>query len=121
MDQILLFSLLGLGSGALLAGTAVALVAFHRRAGVVNLAAGAIAMVAGFAFWRLRGGAANTGTSLEAHGLVVGTVPSLLLCLVVCVIVGLFFEFVVFRPLRTSPPLAKLIATLGVLLIAQAG
>ncbi|MDO8213129.1 ABC transporter permease [Conexibacter sp. CPCC 206217] len=110
MNQIFLFAVLGLGSGALIAGTAVGLVVFHRGAGVVNLAAGAIAMIAGFAFWRFR-----------TPGLSLGTGPALVLCLLVCVLVGLFFEFVIFRPLRTAPPLAKLIATLGALLLAQAG
>src|SRR5215475_14255286 len=98
MKEILLFSLLGLGAGALIAGEAVALVAFHRGAGVVNLATGAIAMVTGFAFWRFKGGAAP---GEAAHGLSMGTAPALVLCLVVCVLIGLFFEFVVFRPLRT--------------------
>ena len=65
MNQIFLFSLLGLGTGALIAGVAVALVAFYRGAGVINLAAGAVSMVAGFTFWLLRGG--SSSTSVISH------------------------------------------------------
>ncbi len=123
MSKIFLFSLLGLGTGSLIAGVAIALVAFYRGAGVINLAAGAIAMLAGFAFWRLRGGSASAGAAGGAavKGFAFDTVPALLLTLVICVLIGLFFEFVIFRPLRNSPPLAKLIGTLGILLLAQAG
>ena len=39
---------------------------------------------------------------------------------VVVVLVGIAIELVVFRPLRTAPPLAKLVASLGVLLTLQA-
>jgi branched-chain amino acid transport system permease protein len=122
MKQIFLFTLLGFGSGALIAGEAVALVAFYRGAGVVNLATGAIAMITGYSFWRLTGaqGCAYDCTGPSTHGLDVGTVPALALCLVICVLVGLLFEFAIFRPLRAAPPLAKLIATLGVLLAAAA-
>ena len=38
----------------------------------------------------------------------------------IAVAVGVLTEFVVFRPLRTSSPLAKLIASLGILLTLQA-
>ncbi len=106
MSKIFLFSLLGLGTGSLIAGVAIALVAFYRGAGVINLAAGAIAMLAGFAFWRLRGGSASAGAAGGAavKGFSFDTVPALLLTLVICVLIGLFFEFVIFRPLRNSPP-----------------
>ena len=45
---------------------------------------------------------------------------ALLLGLVFVLVVGAVTEFVVFRPLRNSAPLAKLVASLGVLLVAQA-
>jgi branched-chain amino acid transport system permease protein len=126
MNNIILFSLLGLGEGALIAGVAVALVAFYKGSGVINLAAGAVAMVSGYAFWKLRGGsgatiAAGGFNTPQSHAFAFGTVPALLLTLVLCVLLGLLFEYVLFRPLRTSPPLAKLVGSLGILLIAQAG
>jgi branched-chain amino acid transport system permease protein len=42
LDQVLLFALLGLGTGALIAGIALGVVLFYRGAGVINLATGAI-------------------------------------------------------------------------------
>ena len=46
MDEVILFSVLGLGSGALVAGIAVGLVLSYRGSGIINLAMGAVAMVA---------------------------------------------------------------------------
>ena len=54
--QVLLLVLLGLGSGALIAGIAVGVVVTYRGSGIINLALGGYAMLAGYAFWAL-----NTG------------------------------------------------------------
>ena len=109
MQQILLFILLGLGSGALIAGIALAVVLTYRGSGVINLSTGAVAMLGGYAFWAL-----NTGklTTLP-------TAVALPLSLLFVLVVGAITEFAVYRPLRNSAPLAKLVASLGVLLIAQ--
>jgi branched-chain amino acid transport system permease protein len=112
VDQILLFSLLGLGTGSLIAGVAVSLVVTYRGSGVINLAAGAVSMLTAYAFWSLTEG---------TYGSVVGDVPAFIISLVVALLAGLVIEFAAFRPLRTATPLAKLVATLGLLLIAQAG
>src|SRR5579875_629637 len=56
MQQILLFILLGLGSGALIAGIALAAVLMYRGSGIINLSTGAIAMLGGYAFWALDSG-----------------------------------------------------------------
>jgi branched-chain amino acid transport system permease protein len=48
MQDILLFALLGLGSGALIAGIALAIVLTYRGSGIINLATGGIAMLAGY-------------------------------------------------------------------------
>jgi len=56
VQQILLFILLGLGSGALIAGIALAVVLTYRGSGVINLSTGAIAMLGGYAFWALNAG-----------------------------------------------------------------
>ena len=53
MEQILLFILLGLGSGALIAGIALSVVLMYRGSGIINLSTGAIAMLGGYAFWAL--------------------------------------------------------------------
>ena len=53
MQQILLFILLGLGSGALIAAIALGVVVSYRGSGVINLATGGVAMLAGYAFWEI--------------------------------------------------------------------
>jgi len=110
VQQILLFILLGLGSGALIAAIALGVVVTYRGSGVINLATGGVAMLAGYAFWSLR-----TGKLLQ-----LGTAPALAISLVFVLAVGMAIEFIAFRPLRTAAPLAKLVASLGVLLVAQA-
>jgi branched-chain amino acid transport system permease protein len=111
MDQILLFALLGLGSGALIAGIALAVVLTYRGSGIINIATGGVAMLAGYSFWSLKTG---------EYGTEFGTAPALLITLVVTLAIGALIELVAFRPLRNAAPLAKLVSSLGVLLVAQA-
>jgi branched-chain amino acid transport system permease protein len=111
MKQILLFILLGLGPGALIAGIALGVVLTYRGAGIINLSTGAIAMVSGYAFWALR---------THQVGVQLSTGPALVVALAFVTLVGVAVELIVFRPLRTASPLAKLVSSLGVLLIAQA-
>ena len=109
MQEILLFILLGLGSGALIAGIALAVVLSYRGSGIINLSTGAIAMLGGYAFWALNAGKLAT----------LPTAVALPLSLLFVLAVGAITEFAVYRPLRNSSPLAKLVSSLGVLLIAQ--
>ena len=109
MQQILLFILLGLGPGALIAGIALAVVLTYRGSGIINLSTGAVAMLGGYAFWALNAG------RLAA----LPTAVALPLSLLFVLVVGAVTEFAVYRPLRGSSPLAKLVSSLGVLLIAQ--
>jgi branched-chain amino acid transport system permease protein len=111
VQQILLFILLGLGSGALIAALALAVVVTYRGSGIINLATGAVAMLAGYAFWSLR---------TDVLGARFGTVPALVISLLLVLAVGAAIELIAFRPLRTAAPLAKLVSSLGVLLVAQA-
>jgi branched-chain amino acid transport system permease protein len=107
---ILLFILLGLGSGALIAAIALGIVATYRGSGIINLSVGGVAMLAGYAFWSL--------TSGEFAAL--DTTSALILSLLFVLAVGALIEVLAFRPLRTAAPLAKLVSSLAVLLIAQA-
>src|ERR671915_592296 len=111
MDQVILFALLGLGSGALIAGIALAVVLTYRGSGIINIATGGVAMLAGYSFWSLKTG---------EYGTEFGTAPALLITLVVTLAIGALIELVAFRPLRNAAPLAKLVSSLGVLLVAQA-
>lgn len=112
MSQILVFVVLGLGSGALIAGMATGLVVMYRGSGIINLAMGAQAMVAGYAFWGLR-----TGT----FGFTVGTWVAGILAVATVVALGALMEVLAFRWLRTAAPLAKLVASLGILLFLTSG
>ncbi|MGE5286628.1 MAG: ABC transporter permease subunit [Micromonosporaceae bacterium] len=111
MQQILLFILLGLGSGALIAAIALGVVVTYRGSGIINLATGGVAMLAGYAFWSLR---------TDVLGVQLATAPALAISLAFVLVVGVLIEFVAFRPLRTAAPLAKVVSSLGVLLVAQA-
>jgi branched-chain amino acid transport system permease protein len=110
VQQILLFILLGLGSGALIAAIALGVVATYRGSGIINLSVGAVAMLAGYAFWSLTSGQFAT----------LDTALALAISLVFVLVVGALIELLAFRPLRTAAPLAKLVSSLAVLLIAQA-
>jgi branched-chain amino acid transport system permease protein len=110
MGVVVAFALLGIGSGGLIAGIGMGVVLSYRGAGVINLAAGALAMLAGFFFWAIRLGQFAT----------LPTVPAVILTLLFAATVGAAFEVIVVRPQRTGTPLAKLIAALGALLACQA-
>jgi branched-chain amino acid transport system permease protein len=111
MKDIVLFVMLGLGGGAVIAGLAMAVVITYRGSGIINLATGAIAMVAAYSFWALKSG---------ELGFTLSSVPAVIVTMIVSVVVGVLSELLVFRPLRTSSPLAKLVASLGILLVLQA-
>ena len=96
MEQILLFILLGLGSGALIAGIALGVVLSYRGSGVINLSTGAVAMLGGYAFWALNAGKIAS----------LPTAVALPLALVFVAAFGALTEFVVYRPLRNSAPAA---------------
>jgi branched-chain amino acid transport system permease protein len=106
VSQVLLFALLGLGTGALIAGIGLGVVLTYRGSGVINVATGAVAMAAGYCFYSLR-------TVVDAPLALVGTMAF-------TIALGVAIELLAFRPLRTASPLARLVASLGVLLTLQA-
>src|SRR5215470_74093 len=109
VETILLFILLGLGSGALIAGIALGVVATYRGSGFINLSTGAIAMLGGYAFWSLTSGKIASFPYAVA----------LPLALIFVLAFATLLEFVVYRPLRNTSPLARMVASLGVLLVCQ--
>ncbi|MGA2008264.1 MAG: branched-chain amino acid ABC transporter permease, partial [Solirubrobacteraceae bacterium] len=123
MNQLLLFAVLGLATGALIAGIAVGLVQNYRGSGVTNLALGAVAMVGAYEYDVLRT-AGSVWIPLPAVPLAHlghpwGVVPALVLALVLCALLGAFFDMAIMRRLRAASPLAKLVASLGLLLTLQ--
>ena len=112
MQDVLLYAALGLGAGALIASIALGVVLVYRGSGVINVAVGAIAMVAAYVFWALRTG---------YLGFELASVPAFVLTLVCMAVFGAVIELAIFRPLRNTAPLAKLAASLGLLLVLEAG
>lgn len=101
------FALLGLGLGGAYALLALGLVTIYRGSGVLNFAQGAVAMFSAFVFFNLR----------DRHE--VSTVLSGVLTLVFAAVLGALFYLLVMRQLRNSPVLARIVATLALLLLLQ--
>lgn len=111
MKDIVLFVLLGLGAGAVIAGITMAVVVTYSGSGIINLATGAVSMVAAYTFWAVKS---------DYFHFTLATPPAIAVTILVSILVGVVSELLVFRPLRTSSPLAKLVASLGILLTLQA-
>jgi sulfate-transporting ATPase len=121
--QDLASSFLGLGNGGTYAALALALVLTYRASGVLNFATGAQALYAGYTYAFLRQGklfliipGLPTEVNLDQE---LGMVPALLVTLAISALLGALLYVLVFRPLRNAPPLAKAVASLGVLVILQ--
>ena len=111
MQNILLFAVLGLGEGALIAALAMSVVVFYRGSGTVNLSMGAVAMVGSYLYYSVNNGALGFRPPWWLAFVIV---------LIFVAILGTIIELGLFWPLRGSSPLAKLAASLGLLLLAQA-
>jgi branched-subunit amino acid ABC-type transport system permease component len=126
MSTDILFLLIGLGAGAVYALLSLGLVLEFRAGGVVNFAHGAIAMFMAYVYvnltsagelvfpWR---GIPDHVSVASSSG--IGTWPALVICLVYAAILGLVVDLVIFRPLRNAPALAKVGASVGLLLVLQ--
>jgi ABC-type branched-subunit amino acid transport system ATPase component/ABC-type branched-subunit amino acid transport system permease subunit len=115
--------MLGLGNGGVFAALALALVITYRASGVVNFATGAIALYVAYTYAALRKGemlvpVPGLPKSLDL-GQELGFWPAAAIALVLAAVMGALLYLVVFRPLRDAPPLAKAVASLGVLVVLQ--
>jgi branched-chain amino acid transport system permease protein len=88
------------------AALGLGLVLVHRSSGVVNFAHGAMAMLVTYAFVELRPD--------------LGLWPALAVSVVAAAGLGLVVHVLVFRPLRTAPALARVVASVGLLATLQA-
>ncbi|WP_329557054.1 branched-chain amino acid ABC transporter permease/ATP-binding protein [Streptomyces sp. NBC_00696] len=124
MSQYVVFLLLGLGSGAVFGALALALVLTYRSSGVVNFASGAIALYSAYTYAFLRQGELLVplpGVPKKVGlGGPLGLFPALVISLVLAALLGVVLYGLVFRPLRTAPPVAKAVASIGVMLVIQA-
>ncbi|MGF7239371.1 MAG: ABC transporter permease subunit [Frankia sp.] len=115
--------LLGIGNGGVYAALALALVLTYRSSGVVNFATGAIALYAAYTYGFLRQGEIlvpipGVSTTFGIGG-PMGFFPAAAIALVITAVLGALLYLAVFRPLREAPPLARAVASLGVLVVIQ--
>jgi branched-chain amino acid transport system permease protein len=107
MKDLLLFAILGLGAGASYALIALGIVLIQKGSGAVNFAQGAIAGCAALFFTA----ATNNGMS---------KVLALVIALAGGAILGAVFYTLVMRPLRQAPLLARIVSTLGLMIVLSA-
>ena len=107
MNDVLIYAILGLGAGAAYALIGQGLILTFRGTGVVNFAQGAIAMITAFTYaW------------LTNEGISIGVAT--LIALAFSAVIGAVIQRVVMKPLTRAPLLGKLVATLGLILVAEA-
>jgi branched-chain amino acid transport system permease protein len=128
MDDYLRFLLLGLGSGAVVAALGLGLVLTQRASGVLNLAHAAMGMFGAATFFQLR----ETGelvlpvpglpdsVRLAADGMRPTFATALIVTLVLSALIGALVDVLVFARLRRAPALARVVASLGLMLFLLA-
>lgn len=120
MSEHLTFLALGLGSGAVIALLALGVLVTYRASGVINFAHAALGMYLAFVYYEFR---QSGDVVLPVLGLpdrlhlidrpTVGT--SIVVCLAMAALVGAAVYLLIFRPLRPAPPLARVVASLGLM------
>jgi sulfate-transporting ATPase len=115
--------LFGLGNGGVFAALALALVITYRASGVVNFATGAVALYVAYTYAGLRKGellimVPGLPESVDL-GQELGFLPAAAIALAFAALLGALLYLLVFRPLREAPPLARAVASLGVLVVLQ--
>lgn len=125
MSQYLVFFLLGLGSGAVYAGLGMGLVVQYKALGIINFAYGAMATLASFQYdeLRQRGDLVFPWVGLPSRvhlGASVAAWAAMSIVLVLSALLGLLLYVAVYRPMRAASPLAKVVASVGVMIVLQA-
>ena len=117
MSDIVVFLLLGLSNGAVFAALASGLVLTYRSSGVINFATGSIALITAYFYAFLRQGKLLNPfpglPSAPSIGHAFGLWPALILSMAFATVIGVLLHVLVFWPLRNSPPVAKVIASVG--------
>lgn len=125
MTDYLFYLLLGTGAGAIIAAFGLGLVITYQGSGVVNFAHGAMATWVAYVYADLRNGSYpfpvpglpgryHFGGSLAGD---VGFRWAMLLALATAAVMGALVYALVFRPLRRAPALAKVVASVGLVIV----
>src|SRR5271154_3989050 len=107
MDEILSLVLLGLGTGAIYGLLAQGIVCVFRGSSIVNLAQAAFAMAGAYLYYQF---------NQEFH-IPVGAAIALVVA--ACSAAGALFQLLVMHQMRNSAVLAKVVVTLGLLIILE--
>lgn len=121
MKQILAFFVLGLGSGAIVGAIGVGVVLCYRASGVVNFAYGGLSLYVAYVFIGLRSdgrlvlpiGTIDLGGSMAF-------IPAVVISLVYAGLQSVIVYRLCFHPLHRYPPLVKVVASVGVMIVYQA-
>src|SRR5581483_6559267 len=103
MHDVIRFALLGFGIGAMYSLAAQGLVLVYRGSGVLNFAHGAIGVAGAYIAWDLQ----------TNQGLPWGLAFAIGVAASACI--GVAAHLLVMRPLRRASPLARTVATIGLL------
>ncbi len=121
MSDYAFYLLLGSGAGAIIAGLGLGLVITFQGSGVVNFAQGAMAMWVAYVYADLREGA----YPFPVPGLPgryhfdgdVGFAWAMIMALATAAVMGALAYFLVFKPLSKAPSLAKVVASVGLVVV----
>jgi branched-chain amino acid transport system permease protein len=121
MHEYILFAIIGLTAGSIYAAVAMGLVTTYRGTGVINFAQAAIAAWGAYVYAEL----SSTGSLVLPIGHIqMGgpwpAGPAFVAGVASAALLGLVLHVIVFRPLHGAPPLAKVVATVGLLLALDA-
>jgi branched-chain amino acid transport system permease protein len=121
MSDYLFYLLLGSGAGAIIAALGLGLVVTYQASGVVNFASGALATWSAYVYADLRRGAYPfpiPGLPDRYHfAEPLGFGWAFALAVLTSVVLGLVAHLCIFRPLRNSPALAKVVASVGLVIV----
>ncbi len=124
MTDYLFFLALGAGAGAIIAAFGLGLVVTYQGSGLVNFGYGAMATWSGYVYADLRRGAYPfpiPGLPDRYHfGEDVGIWWAFGLSLLTAALMGLLVYQLVFRPLYRAPALAKVVASIGLVIVFTA-
>ena len=121
MTDYVFYLLLGSGAAAIIAAFGLGLVITYQGSGIVNFAYGGMAMWTAFVYADLRNGAYPfpvPGLPARYHfGRDVGFRWGFLLAMATAAALGLIVYLLVFRPLRKAPALARVVASVGLVIL----
>ena len=116
MTTVIQYALLGIGTSAIYVLLGQGIVLIYRGSGVLNIAHGGFAMIGAYLYLQLHL-PGNFGASSSKGWPIV---PSFVVAVLAVAAIGLVTDQLLLRRMRKASPLARLIATVGVLLVLEA-